>query len=599
MTPEFDDILRVIATARPANEAEVETKILLHIFRLLGFTDIDRADKPTVTMHYGREVKLKEPDFIIYDGLERTLANALITVEAKAVGNPIETGRAQAKSYAAWAGTPFYVVCNGESLLAVKYIPGAQEFQTLTISIKEISDHWQALYKFLSRAEVILAKERLAYLSYYLPNVETLPPSEFFKEYLNRLSTRFTLLAETREALIPPVHDQQIIPKIPVNTRLNEGTIQVNLDEKDIAAYLLNDKRRLFIEGAPGSGKSTLCKRVVNHLAKAGLEPGARIIPIYIPLLRYVPDNASDALTYACTELGVRVFPNLYQESLKHAQVILILDGVDEVYRSGVSRAKLDLLTRDCSYTILLTSRPIVFENTFSHQKITFAKIRNLTDEELFKVFKEYIGDQKEIERFFSSITPALRSALHSPLFALMAIRIAQSYSNWTSLSTYKLFEQYVSALHTFFNADTVRGSGKIISFDEVLSALSKVAISLQEGGEFVGLHLDALAHEMREAGYEEGFTALINIGIVTGAGGRLVIAHKSFQEFAIARYLLKCIQNDDINGFVKPRTSEFIYQLIHTEIGTEEEARLNQWLSLEEEQVREYVLGILGRETS
>ncbi len=415
----------------------------------------------------------------------------------------------------------------------------------------------------------------------------------------HRLSVRFSLLAETRKALIPPARDQQIIPKIPVNTRLNEGAIQIDLDEKGIAAYLLNDQRQLFIEGAPGSGKSTLCKRVVNHLAVASLEPGARIIPIYIPLARYVPDKASDALAYACTEMGVRVFPNLYQESLKHAQVILILDGVDEVHRSDPSRAKLDRLTRDGSYTTLLTSRPIVFEDVFSGQNFTFAGIRNLTDEELFKVFKEYLGDQVETERFFSSTTPAVRSALHSPLFALMAIRIAQSYPDWKSLSTYKLFEQYVSALHRFFNADTVRGTEKIIPFDEVLSALSEVAISLQESGEFVGGNLDALAHELKEAGYEEGFTALINIGLVSVAGGRPIIAHKSFQEFAIARYLLRCIQKDDISGFVKPRTSEFIHQLIRSEVGAGEEARLIQWLSLKEERVRERALGILGREVS
>src|SRR5687767_11528466 len=97
---ELDKELRGIAACSLANEAEVETKVLLHVFRLLGYTDHDRADKPPVPMAFGRERKVKHPDFIIYDGTERSLANALITVEAKAPGAPLEDAEDQARSYA-------------------------------------------------------------------------------------------------------------------------------------------------------------------------------------------------------------------------------------------------------------------------------------------------------------------------------------------------------------------------------------------------------------------------------------------------------------------------------------------------------------------
>lgn len=593
MPNEIEEILRQIKTATPANEAEVETKILLHIFRLLGFTDIDRADKPSVQMNFGREVKLKQPDSILYDGPERTLSKALITVEAKAIGIPIDDGRAQAKSYALWAGTPFYIVCNGEILLAVQFMPGAEEFRTLEIPINNISNYWEDCYRFMSRAEVILAKERLAYLSCYLPDVEKLPAGEFFKEYLNRLSARFSLIGETIKALVPPSRGQQLIPKIPVNTIIREETGEREFDEKSVANYLLNNTKRLLINGTPGSGKSTLCKRIINHLAGLAIEPAASIVPIYIPLSTFIPENVSDSLNYACTEMGVRVFPNLYQESLKHAQVIMILDGLDEIGFEDDSRDKLEKLINDSTYSIMITSRPID-EYILTDKEFSFGIIRDLTDEELRNVFREYFDGQSDIERILDNATFSLKFSLHSPLFALMAIRVAQSYGDWLSLSTFRLFERYITVLHNYFNADTVRGSGQSVSIDEVLSALSRVAIYLQKTSEISGVSLEALAHDMSEGGYETGFTALINIGLISVAGGKAILYHKSFQEFAIARYIISCIQNDVINGFIDAKPSEFVYQLVNSEVNEDEEARLIQWLSSSEKKVRKRVLNIL-----
>src|ERR1041384_3512472 len=98
-----------LAAVVTANESEVETKILLHLFRFLGFSDLDRADKPTVQMQFGREKKGKIPDFILYDGGLRSMPQALITVEAKAVAVSLVDAEMQAYSYSLWAGTPLYV----------------------------------------------------------------------------------------------------------------------------------------------------------------------------------------------------------------------------------------------------------------------------------------------------------------------------------------------------------------------------------------------------------------------------------------------------------------------------------------------------------
>jgi hypothetical protein len=332
MMSELQKILQQIESASPANEAEVETKILLHIFRLLGFTDIDRADKPLVTMHYGRERKLKSPDFILYQGGERTVAAALIAVEAKSRNEGLEDAEAQARSYAAWAGTPYYAVCNGRIFRAVQYLPGAVAFRTLDVDIATIATSWTALYTFLSRSEVMLGKERLSYMAYYLPEVERLPPREFFREYLARIANRFVERSDvSHPALYVPGKDEPYLPPIPVVVTINDSALQASLDEAGLARHVAQGLTRVLITGEAGSGKSTICKRLAHVLASTTWERNSNIIPIYIALRDGVPNDTTDAFARACRDMGMRVFEQLFNKALSHTLLVVILDGLDEL----------------------------------------------------------------------------------------------------------------------------------------------------------------------------------------------------------------------------------------------------------------------------
>jgi hypothetical protein len=118
-------------------------------------------------MHFGREKKIKVADFILYDGAERAVTNALIAVETKAIGESLQGAEAQAKSYALWAGTPFYIACNGEELLASQFLPAASEVRSVVVPVVDLLVRWGEIYGILQRSEVSRAKERLSYLSLY------------------------------------------------------------------------------------------------------------------------------------------------------------------------------------------------------------------------------------------------------------------------------------------------------------------------------------------------------------------------------------------------------------------------------------------------
>jgi hypothetical protein len=595
MDPHLLTELEKLATATPANEAEVETKILLHLFRLLGFSDRDRADKPAVAMAFGRERKTKHPDFLLYDGPERSLANALVTVEAKAPDVGLDDGEDQARSYALWAGTPFYVVSNGVDLVAELFLPGTRSTKRLGIQVSKLAEHWHELRAFLSRTETILAKERLEYVGLYLPEVEKLPAREFFQEYLRRLHERFaTSSNKPPPALEPPTENQRVAPRIPVNLRLAPEDLE--MDELGVSRYLLADDSRLLVVGAAGSGKSTLCKRVVNVLtAQDGSLPDD-LLPVYVRLSLDVPESVLNAFSQACIDMGIRVLPNLYRQQVNAARVVLILDGLDEAYADDLTRAKLNRLLRDGAAATLLATRPIgiaPFESAIPLQEFSTATVRPLSEGELRTVLGDYLATSTDPEELLDAVPRDLREALRSPLFALMAIRVAQSMSDWAALTRFQLLGAYVRTLDAFFNSPSVRG-GEDVAPGTAVKTLQRVAVLLSSRLERDKWSISTMQETAESLGWKPDFRALLNTGLLSAPGGRARLVHESFADFGCAAEMLDAVRERDSERFAAVHPNPGAYELLRAELSAEEELLLLEWLMDANNRVRRKVLWIL-----
>jgi hypothetical protein len=578
MNDSLQDILLRISNATPANEAEVETKIILHIFNLLGYTDIDRADKPSVSMYFGREKKTKTPDFIFYNGSERTLANALITVEAKAVGEDLQDAENQAKSYASWAGTPYYVACNGELFKAALFIPSSGEYKFLIFEISQILKYWDRLDLFLHKGEVIAEKERLEYISYYLPKIEDLPANEFFKEYLERIQTRFYELAYTNKALQAPIAGtpKETSPNIPVTVSMDYS----EYTDKELSECLLVGKERIFVVGDAGSGKSTLSRRVLHHTATIANQAGSNIIPIFVSLSTGIPVSLLDALQMSCDEMGVRVFPTLFQIHLKKSHIVLIMDGLDELTHLDKSNlSTLEAFTDSADeLSILLTSRPIEGPST-DDPIVTYRQgtIRGLNDRELSTVLQSYLTDPNQMRQLLELSKDAKFLNIRSPIIALMLIRVLQTGINLTDFRSFSLYKTYISVLHQYFNSDTVRGRGEKVTTEQILKALSEVALILKQSE--TGIKFDELVHELNQTISSSHISALINIGLITVHKGNAILIHKSFEEFAIAWYMLDCIRLNKLPASIVG-LSQASFMMANSGISEVEEIQLKFWLT-------------------
>ncbi len=589
-----NEMLSQIPKIVPANEAEVETKIVLHIFRFLNYTDIDRADKPHIYMHFGREIFEKIPDFIFYDGNERTFSRALISVEAKKIGESLRDAELQVKSYATFAGTPYYVICNGIEFVASRFTPGADIIDTVRFKIVDIEIHWDELKHFLRRAEVLLCKERLRYLAAHVPYVEDLPASVFYNQYLTQLSYRFSNFNALINPLKPPSNNKLTLPNIPILVKIKGSPDCYQVEE--IADFLIKANRQIFIMGSPGSGKTTLCYRLINYLSRIAQEKGANILPIYIKLIQGIPSDALDALNRACNEINVQVYPTLFEKSIQHNHIILILDGLDELLVNNISSDEnsfINFLSKSSQCSILITTRPIahdIFE-LLNSTSLVIGNINYLRENDICEILDEYKVSDKFLKFIQSNKLP-----INSPLILYMLISLKERLEDVECSTKYRLYIEYVKTLHEYFNSAALRGNEKVIQFDEILSILSDASYLISSNRQKqIKIDLNDLKSTLELTYGLDSVIMFINIGLITSTGDNVEFIHYSFEEFGIAYRIVNIIKSKDMEEFINSIiTSEGCYNMIFTELTESDMNELILLLGNSKNKVRRRAMCIL-----
>jgi len=115
--PWFDEV----AKKEFATEKEVEIRFIVPLLERLGFDEDDRADGFPIEIVVGTKRTMAEADFVLFDGRNRSMDNALLVIEAKRTTKRVKDFISQARSYAMFLGTPFYLVTNGDDIQVFRY----------------------------------------------------------------------------------------------------------------------------------------------------------------------------------------------------------------------------------------------------------------------------------------------------------------------------------------------------------------------------------------------------------------------------------------------------------------------------------------------
>jgi type I restriction and modification enzyme subunit R-like protein len=145
------------------SEREVEYYFIVPLLEQLGYVEADFAIGFPVQMYEGVKKVNKEADFVLFNGESRARDDALLVVEAKKIERIVtEDAVGQARAYAMWLTTPYYLVTNGEDI-RVYLFRGAVQPDVLLMNFRrvDLQAQWPTLYQTLNKEAVIEYKEKV------------------------------------------------------------------------------------------------------------------------------------------------------------------------------------------------------------------------------------------------------------------------------------------------------------------------------------------------------------------------------------------------------------------------------------------------------
>ncbi len=145
------------------SEREVEYYFIVPLLESLGYNEDDFAIGYPVQMYEGVKKVNKEADFVLFNGQSRAKDDALLVVEAKRSEKILtEDAIGQARGYAMWLSTPYYIATNGEDIRVYLFRGAVQpDVMLMTFKRADLRDQWVPLYQTLNKGAVIDFKEKL------------------------------------------------------------------------------------------------------------------------------------------------------------------------------------------------------------------------------------------------------------------------------------------------------------------------------------------------------------------------------------------------------------------------------------------------------
>lgn len=159
-----DDWFQLIAERTFESEREVEYYFIVPILEQLGYKEADIAIGFPVQMYEGVKKVNKEADVVLFNGDSRAKENALLIVEAKKNEHILtEDAVGQARAYAMWLITPYYLVTNGGEI-RVYLFRGAMQPDVMRMTFKraDFKQNWRLFYQTLNKEAVLEYKEKLS-----------------------------------------------------------------------------------------------------------------------------------------------------------------------------------------------------------------------------------------------------------------------------------------------------------------------------------------------------------------------------------------------------------------------------------------------------
>jgi hypothetical protein len=161
-------------------------------------------------------------------------------------------------------------------------------------------------------------------------------------------------------------------------------------------------KKRIFILGKPGAGKTTFLKYLTVQAAKGEIDR----TPIFVSLKEWA-DSGMELMDFLVKQFDICDFPEailFVEHILSKGHAIVLFDGLDEVNQEGNQRAIMINDLRDFSNKYfdtqcLITCRVAATEYTF--ERFVYVEIADFTDKQVKTFVKKWFkGSRKKLTLF-------------------------------------------------------------------------------------------------------------------------------------------------------------------------------------------------------
>ncbi len=307
---------------------------------------------------------------------------------------------------------------------------------------------------------------------------------------------------------------------------------------------------RAVVTGSAGSGKSML----MRHLLLSSVRNSSKV-PVFIELRQLNQSDLSLIQLVGITlqELGFKNDPDYVLGAMKLGHFALLLDGYDEITRSKRQKIgnQIQSLVQACpECSIIVSSRPD--DEFVGWDVFSILKLNPLTMDEAVELIECLPYDEDLKSKFIAELRSTLfedhKSFLSNPLLlSIMLLTYGQSANIPTKLSIF-----YTQAYQALFQRhDALKGGfqrDRCTTLDIQDFAKVFAAFSLQTYDQriFQFSHVDALKYlqtAVETTGIDVDVSDYLEdaqqaVCLLVEDGLLLVFAHRSFQEFFVARFI-------------------------------------------------------------
>lgn len=377
------------------------------------------------------------------------------------------------------------------------------------------------------------------------------PAGEVLTQYLTRLMWQLTRSDGMTTDTAVAVDSEFVEP----------GISWVDADTATAARWEdIGRQARLVLVGAPGSGKSVLARHLAHQCARAALRSADPTVPVYLRLRDLSPARLTDGEPASLLSQEDGPLHDILRGDNLPGQVLLVLDGLDEVPHDSTRRRILAFVSATCAVQptirVLLTTRATGYQERlpgFAH-----ARIDPFGPEQVALWLRRFLTPRTgpaEWRTLLGLIAeePGVAELATNPL--LLSI-IANAYTRTRTVGRRRA-DIYEGCAEALINGwDTVRGVRREPDAPDMArqmrSALAEMAFTAIFRHRTHFTTADLVRRSKEVTGFtsrpEEVLGACVSAGVLVEQAGQWTFVHRAFQEYLAATRLLDVVGTEAVH---------------------------------------------------